>query len=105
MVNALENLAGMDKSDLMQTRSRASSECDATYLLRQSSINSADGYSMYRKRRTKERTWSQSVGAAFACHPARARQHPQTAIDLHQTTVTAEELKVKREKNPSETAC
>ncbi|XP_077907426.1 transient receptor potential cation channel subfamily M member 1 isoform X3 [Ictidomys tridecemlineatus] len=48
MVNALENLAGIDKSDLIQTRSRASSECDAAYLLRQSSINSADGYSMYR---------------------------------------------------------
>lgn len=48
MVNALENLAGIDKSDLIQTRSRASSECDATFLLRQSSINSADGYSMYR---------------------------------------------------------
>ncbi|KAM6202426.1 transient receptor potential cation channel subfamily M member 1 [Rhynchocyon petersi] len=48
MVSALENLAGIDKSDLIQTRSRASSECDATYLLRQSSINSADGYSMYR---------------------------------------------------------
>nr|XP_060473860.1 transient receptor potential cation channel subfamily M member 1 isoform X4 [Panthera onca] len=48
MVNALENLAGVDKSDLIQTRSRASSECDATYLLRQSSINSADGYSLYR---------------------------------------------------------
>ncbi|KAK2508711.1 hypothetical protein MC885_004981, partial [Smutsia gigantea] len=48
MVNALENLAGIDKSDLIQTRSRASSECEVTYLLRQSSINSADGYSMYR---------------------------------------------------------
>ncbi|XP_049761665.1 transient receptor potential cation channel subfamily M member 1 [Elephas maximus indicus] len=48
MVNALENLAGIDKSDLIKTRSRASSECDVTYLLRQSSINSADGYSMYR---------------------------------------------------------
>ncbi|XP_058521399.1 transient receptor potential cation channel subfamily M member 1 [Ochotona princeps] len=48
MVNALENLAGIDKSELIQTRSRASSECDATFLLRQSSINSADGYSMYR---------------------------------------------------------
>ncbi|XP_063105930.1 transient receptor potential cation channel subfamily M member 1 isoform X5 [Cavia porcellus] len=48
MVNALENLAGIDRSDLIQTRSRASSECDATFLLRQSSINSADGYSLYR---------------------------------------------------------
>ncbi|XP_012327914.1 transient receptor potential cation channel subfamily M member 1 isoform X2 [Aotus nancymaae] len=48
MVNALENLVGIDRSDLIQARSRASSECEATYLLRQSSINSADGYSLYR---------------------------------------------------------
>ncbi|XP_044521330.1 transient receptor potential cation channel subfamily M member 1 [Gracilinanus agilis] len=48
MVNALEKLAGIDKSELVPTRSRASSECDATFLLRQSSINSSDGYSMYR---------------------------------------------------------
>ncbi|KAM7048545.1 transient receptor potential cation channel subfamily M member 1 isoform 1-T1 [Molossus nigricans] len=48
MVNALENLAGIDKSELMQTRSRASSECDVTYLRRQSSINSSDCCSLYR---------------------------------------------------------
>ncbi|XP_069654130.1 transient receptor potential cation channel subfamily M member 1 isoform X5 [Haliaeetus albicilla] len=48
MVNALEKLAGIDKSELTYTRSRASSECDAAYLLRQSSVNSSDGYSMYR---------------------------------------------------------
>ncbi|XP_075391472.1 LOW QUALITY PROTEIN: transient receptor potential cation channel subfamily M member 1 [Tenrec ecaudatus] len=48
MANALENLAGIDKSDLIQTRSRASSECEATYLLRQNSMNSADGCNMYR---------------------------------------------------------
>ncbi|KAL6056386.1 hypothetical protein STEG23_016544 [Scotinomys teguina] len=48
MVNALENLAGIDRSDLIQARSRASSECEATYLLRQGSINSSDGYSLYR---------------------------------------------------------
>ncbi|XP_037688791.1 transient receptor potential cation channel subfamily M member 1 [Choloepus didactylus] len=48
MVNALENLAGIDKTDLIQTRSRASSECEATHLLRQGSFNSADGYSLYR---------------------------------------------------------
>ncbi|XP_070427928.1 transient receptor potential cation channel subfamily M member 1 isoform X1 [Equus przewalskii] len=48
MVNALENLAGIDRSDLIQTRSRASSVCDATFLLRQSSLSSADGYSMCR---------------------------------------------------------
>lgn len=48
MVNALEKLAGIDKSELTYTRSRASSECDAAYLLRQSSVNSSDGYSMYK---------------------------------------------------------
>jgi len=48
MVNALEKLAGVDKSELTYTRSQASSECDAAYLLRQSSVNSSDGYSMYR---------------------------------------------------------
>lgn len=48
MVNALEKLAGIDKSELTYTHSRASSECDAAYLLRQSSVNSSDGYSMYR---------------------------------------------------------
>uniref|UniRef100_A0A8B9DLR0 Transient receptor potential cation channel subfamily M member 3 n=1 Tax=Anser cygnoides TaxID=8845 RepID=A0A8B9DLR0_ANSCY len=46
MVNALEKLAGIDKSELTYTRSRASSECDAAYLLRQSSVNSSDGYSI-----------------------------------------------------------
>nr|XP_004658189.2 transient receptor potential cation channel subfamily M member 1 isoform X2 [Jaculus jaculus] len=48
MVTALENLAGIDRSDLIQARSRASSECEATYLLRQSSINSSDGCGMFR---------------------------------------------------------
>uniref|UniRef100_A0A8C0A1D9 Transient receptor potential cation channel subfamily M member 3 n=1 Tax=Anas zonorhyncha TaxID=75864 RepID=A0A8C0A1D9_9AVES len=49
MVNALEKLAGIDKSELTYTRSRASSECDAAYLLRQSSVNSSDGYSIKAK--------------------------------------------------------
>ncbi|XP_025031856.1 transient receptor potential cation channel subfamily M member 1 [Python bivittatus] len=48
MANALEKLAGIDKTELTHTRSRASSECDAAYLLRQSSVNSSDGYSIYR---------------------------------------------------------
>uniref|UniRef100_A0A8D0G0K7 Transient receptor potential cation channel subfamily M member 1 n=1 Tax=Strix occidentalis caurina TaxID=311401 RepID=A0A8D0G0K7_STROC len=48
MVDALEKLAGIDKSELTYPRSRASSECDAAYLLRQSSVSSSDGYSMYR---------------------------------------------------------
>nr|XP_033775417.1 transient receptor potential cation channel subfamily M member 1 isoform X2 [Geotrypetes seraphini] len=48
MVTALEKLVGIDKSELIRSYSRASSECDATYLLRQSSINSSEGYSIYK---------------------------------------------------------
>ncbi|XP_068131686.1 transient receptor potential cation channel subfamily M member 1 isoform X2 [Hyperolius riggenbachi] len=47
MVNALEKLAGIDKSELIHVRSRASSDVDAAYLLRQGSVNSSDGNSLY----------------------------------------------------------
>ncbi|XP_030620993.1 transient receptor potential cation channel subfamily M member 1a [Chanos chanos] len=48
MMNALEHLAGVDRSDLVRTRSCASSVCEPSSLLRHSSINSSDGYSLYR---------------------------------------------------------
>ncbi|XP_077174505.1 transient receptor potential cation channel subfamily M member 1 isoform X3 [Paroedura picta] len=48
MASALEKLAGIDKSELIHTRSRASSECDVAYLLRQSSVNSSEGSTVYR---------------------------------------------------------
>lgn len=48
MAAALEKLAGMDKLELTRTYSRNSSVCDPSSLLRQGSINSADGYSLYR---------------------------------------------------------
>lgn len=48
MVNALERLVGIDHSELNRTRSTASSICDPSSLQRHSSINSADGYSLYR---------------------------------------------------------
>lgn len=48
MMNALEKLAGVDRSELVCSRSRGSSVCEPTSLLRHSSINSADGYSLYR---------------------------------------------------------
>ncbi|KAM4676383.1 transient receptor potential cation channel subfamily M member 1 isoform 2-T2 [Discoglossus pictus] len=48
MVNALEKLVGIDKSELIHVRSRASSECDAAFLLRQGSVNSSDGNSIYK---------------------------------------------------------
>lgn len=47
MANALEKLADIDKGELTRTNSRAASECDAAYLLRQNSVNSSDSYSMY----------------------------------------------------------
>ncbi|XP_067829369.1 transient receptor potential cation channel subfamily M member 1a [Heptranchias perlo] len=45
MVNAMEKLSGIDKTELTHTRSRCPSECDAAYLIRQ---NSTEGMSMYR---------------------------------------------------------
>uniref|UniRef100_A0AAQ4RZ62 Transient receptor potential cation channel, subfamily M, member 1b n=1 Tax=Gasterosteus aculeatus aculeatus TaxID=481459 RepID=A0AAQ4RZ62_GASAC len=48
MAVALEKLAGVDKLELTRSHSRASSACDPSSLLRQGSINSADGYSLYR---------------------------------------------------------
>lgn len=48
MMNALEKLAGVDHSDLLAPRSRGSSICEPASLLRHSSINSADGYSLCR---------------------------------------------------------
>lgn len=48
MMNALEKLAGIDRIELVNTRSRGSSICEPTTLLRHSSVNSSDGYSLYR---------------------------------------------------------
>ncbi|KAM9376063.1 transient receptor potential cation channel subfamily M member 1-like [Pholidichthys leucotaenia] len=48
MAAALEKLAGVDKLELTRTHSRNSSVCDPSSLHRQGSINSADGYSLYR---------------------------------------------------------
>lgn len=48
MAVALEKLAGVDRLELTRSHSRNSSVCDPSSLLRQGSINSADGYSLYR---------------------------------------------------------
>ncbi|KAM7414598.1 hypothetical protein PAMA_019421 [Pampus argenteus] len=48
MAVALEKLAGVDRLELTRTYSRNSSVCEPSSLLRQGSINSADGYSLYR---------------------------------------------------------
>ncbi|XP_076026516.1 transient receptor potential cation channel subfamily M member 1b [Genypterus blacodes] len=48
MAVALEKLAGVDRLELTRSHSRSSSVCDPSSLMRQGSINSADGYSLYR---------------------------------------------------------
>ncbi|KAM8761766.1 transient receptor potential cation channel subfamily M member 1-like [Acanthopagrus schlegelii] len=48
MMNALEKMAGVDRAELTRSRSRGSSVCEPSSLLRHGSINSADGYSLYR---------------------------------------------------------
>ncbi|XP_031755013.1 transient receptor potential cation channel subfamily M member 1 isoform X3 [Xenopus tropicalis] len=64
MVNALERLAGIDKSELINERSRASSVCDAAFLLRQGSVNSSDGTSVYKYHvETDEVTCDESTGS------------------------------------------
>uniref|UniRef100_A0A2K6GU06 Transient receptor potential cation channel subfamily M member 1 n=1 Tax=Propithecus coquereli TaxID=379532 RepID=A0A2K6GU06_PROCO len=89
MVNALENLAGIDRTDLIQTRSRASSECDATYLLRQSSINSSDGYSLYRYHFNGEEllfedtSLSMSPGTGFRKRTCSFRVKEEKDVKMH----------------------
>ncbi|XP_045070300.1 transient receptor potential cation channel subfamily M member 1-like isoform X2 [Coregonus clupeaformis] len=48
MMNALEKLAGVDHNDLVRAHSGVSSVCDPSSLFRHSSVNSSDGYSLYR---------------------------------------------------------
>ncbi|XP_016323877.1 transient receptor potential cation channel subfamily M member 1-like [Sinocyclocheilus anshuiensis] len=48
MMHALERLAGIDRCELVRARSGISMAVDQSSLLRRGSINSADGYSLYR---------------------------------------------------------
>uniref|UniRef100_UPI003D7FE348 transient receptor potential cation channel subfamily M member 1a isoform 5 n=1 Tax=Danio rerio TaxID=7955 RepID=UPI003D7FE348 len=48
MMHALERLAGIDRCDLVRTRSGSSMAVDQSGLLRRGSVTSADGYSLYR---------------------------------------------------------
>lgn len=47
MMHALEKLAGVERDELFATRSRGSSVCELS-LLRHGSVNSGDGYSLFR---------------------------------------------------------
>uniref|UniRef100_A0A8C1LV71 Transient receptor potential cation channel, subfamily M, member 1a n=1 Tax=Cyprinus carpio TaxID=7962 RepID=A0A8C1LV71_CYPCA len=48
MMHALERLVGIDRCELLRARSGSSMAVDQSGLLRRGSINSADGYSLYR---------------------------------------------------------
>ncbi|XP_075939281.1 transient receptor potential cation channel subfamily M member 1a [Anarhichas minor] len=48
MMNALEKLTGVDRAELVRSHSRRSSVCEPAALLRHGSVNSSDGYSLYR---------------------------------------------------------
>ncbi|XP_074522579.1 transient receptor potential cation channel subfamily M member 1a [Halichoeres trimaculatus] len=75
MMNALEKLAGVDRSELIRSRSRGSSVCEPAALLRHGSINSTDGYSLYRYQ--LEQDDRMSVGGDVEGHDRRVQQSPE----------------------------
>lgn len=75
MMNALEKLAGIDRTELVNTRSRGSSICEPTTLLRHSSVNSGDGYSLYRYQ--LEHDDRLSSGGDLEGSDRKAQQSPQ----------------------------
>ncbi|CAL1604658.1 unnamed protein product [Knipowitschia caucasica] len=84
MMNALEKLAGVDRSQLVRTRSRDSSICEPGVLLRHGSIGSMDAYSLYRYQMETE---EKSQGQGQAPEPEERRgqvspeTRPQTEVD------------------------
>ncbi|XP_029112378.1 transient receptor potential cation channel subfamily M member 1-like [Scleropages formosus] len=87
MMNALEKLAGLEKSELIPIRTGISSACEPPSLLRHSSINSADGYSLYRyhleadDRAQEERERESSERRSLLA--------PERQSSLHQTSSSA----------------
>lgn len=75
MMNALEKLAGVDRSELVRSRSRGSSVCEPAALLRHGSVNSSDGYSLYRY--TLEHEDRASVGGDNEGYDRRAPPSPE----------------------------
>ncbi|KAL7406520.1 hypothetical protein ABVT39_021311 [Epinephelus coioides] len=76
MMNALEKLAGVDQAELVRTHSRGSSVCEPAALLRHSSVNSADGYSLYRYQLEHEDRIS--VSGDMEGNDRRVQQSPET---------------------------
>nr|XP_020512138.1 transient receptor potential cation channel subfamily M member 1 [Labrus bergylta] len=91
MMNALEKLAGVDRSELIRTRSRGSSVCEPAALLRHGSINSTDGYSLYRYQLDHDDRVS--VTGDLEGHDRRVQQSPERREGHTEGRNTAGEVK------------
>uniref|UniRef100_A0A8C1LWK1 Transient receptor potential cation channel, subfamily M, member 1a n=1 Tax=Cyprinus carpio TaxID=7962 RepID=A0A8C1LWK1_CYPCA len=70
MMHALERLVGIDRCELLRARSGSSMAVDQSGLLRRGSINSADGYSLYRWHLDAEDR-SEEMSGDRKCHAER----------------------------------
>ncbi|XP_051569160.1 transient receptor potential cation channel subfamily M member 1-like [Myxocyprinus asiaticus] len=84
MMHALERLVGIDHCELVSTRSGSSLGCEQSGLLRRSSINSADGYSLYR--------WHLDAEDRAPAEEASGDRKGQTASERHGSISSSELL-------------
>ncbi|XP_068596633.1 transient receptor potential cation channel subfamily M member 1-like [Brachionichthys hirsutus] len=88
MMNALEKLAGLDHAEFVRTQSRRSSICEPSSLLRHSSINSNDGYSLYRYQLDRDERIS--MFGDTEGHEKRAQLSPERPGDSERGTAAGE---------------
>ncbi|MGH0159791.1 UNVERIFIED_CONTAM: hypothetical protein FKN15_073021 [Acipenser sinensis] len=80
MATALEKVAGVERGEINQTRSRTSSDCtDTAYIIRQSSFNSQEGNS-YKIQETIEQTGEESMSPTSPTIMPRMRSHSFYAV-------------------------
>ncbi|RXM34130.1 Transient receptor potential cation channel subfamily M member 3 [Acipenser ruthenus] len=80
MATALEKVAGVERGEINQTRSRTSSDCtDTAYIIRQSSFNSQEGNS-YKIQETIEQTGEESMSPTSPTIMPRLRSHSFYAV-------------------------
>ncbi|MGH0162585.1 UNVERIFIED_CONTAM: hypothetical protein FKN15_043341 [Acipenser sinensis] len=82
MATALEKVAGVERGEINQTRSRTSSDCtDTAYIIRQSSFNSQEGNS-YKIQETIEQTGEESMSPTSPTIMPRLRSHSFYAVGI-----------------------
>ncbi|KAI7813826.1 transient receptor potential cation channel subfamily M member 1a isoform X2 [Triplophysa rosa] len=84
MMHALERLAGIERCELVRTRSGSSLLYDQSSLHRRSSINSADGYSLYR--------WHLDAEDRATAEETSAERKGQTASDSRGSIANIEQV-------------